>query len=229
MDDARLFLCARCRRQVLICSVCDRGQQYCGARCSDLGPKRITARGGASISAIATRPALSCRAPAPLPASTPRRGLPRESDASGFRSVAMRCSTGAPTSSQARGEPFDVPQAGHQASSRSERHFHDAVPFLRTPDQRVRASSLATLADSPASSTRRTALNAQHDGDQRRTQGADPAIPLCRTLAGGHHRLAAPHPSLHRRAGAERGGGGARLLFLALSRGIPTAIRRFVP
>ena len=36
MDDARLFLCARCRRQVLICSVCDRGQQYCGARCSDL-------------------------------------------------------------------------------------------------------------------------------------------------------------------------------------------------
>ena len=122
----------------------------------------------------------------------------------------MRCSTGAPTSSQARGEPFDVPQAGHQASSRSERHFHDAVPFLRTPDQRVRASSLATLADSPASSTRRTALNAQHDGDQRRTQGADPALPLCRTLAGGHHRLSARRPPLHRRAGAERGRGGAR-------------------
>ena len=32
MDDARLFLCARCRRQVLICSRCDRGQHYCGAR-----------------------------------------------------------------------------------------------------------------------------------------------------------------------------------------------------
>ena len=27
MDDARLFLCARCQRQVLICSRCDRGQQ----------------------------------------------------------------------------------------------------------------------------------------------------------------------------------------------------------
>ena len=38
MDDARLFLCARCRRQVLICSRCDRGQRYCGARCS--GPAR---------------------------------------------------------------------------------------------------------------------------------------------------------------------------------------------
>ena len=35
MDDARLYLCARCRRQVLICSRCDRGQQYCGAGCSD--------------------------------------------------------------------------------------------------------------------------------------------------------------------------------------------------
>ena len=32
MDDARLFVCARCRRQVLVCSRCDRGQRYCGAR-----------------------------------------------------------------------------------------------------------------------------------------------------------------------------------------------------
>ena len=29
MDDARLFVCARCKRQVLICSRCDRGQEYC--------------------------------------------------------------------------------------------------------------------------------------------------------------------------------------------------------
>ena len=36
MDDARMFLCARCRCQVLVCSRCDRGQQYCGAGCSDL-------------------------------------------------------------------------------------------------------------------------------------------------------------------------------------------------
>ena len=34
MDDARLFVCARCRRQVLICSRCDRGQCYCGTHCS---------------------------------------------------------------------------------------------------------------------------------------------------------------------------------------------------
>ena len=31
----RLFLCARCRVQVLICSVCDRGQIYCCGACSE--------------------------------------------------------------------------------------------------------------------------------------------------------------------------------------------------
>ena len=34
MDDARLFLCVRCQRQVRICARCDRGQQYCGAVCA---------------------------------------------------------------------------------------------------------------------------------------------------------------------------------------------------
>jgi hypothetical protein len=34
MDDARLFLCARCQRQVRICSHCDRGNQYCGPDCA---------------------------------------------------------------------------------------------------------------------------------------------------------------------------------------------------
>jgi len=31
---ARLFLCARCRLQVALCSWCDRGQIYCGAGCA---------------------------------------------------------------------------------------------------------------------------------------------------------------------------------------------------
>lgn len=31
---ARLFLCARCRDQVLLCSQCDRGQQYCSRACA---------------------------------------------------------------------------------------------------------------------------------------------------------------------------------------------------
>jgi hypothetical protein len=32
----RLFLCARCRDQVLLCSDCDRGQQYCSRECSSM-------------------------------------------------------------------------------------------------------------------------------------------------------------------------------------------------
>lgn len=30
---ARLFLCARCRAQVVLCSQCDRGNSYCGGMC----------------------------------------------------------------------------------------------------------------------------------------------------------------------------------------------------
>jgi len=30
---ARLYLCARCRAQVILCSRCDRGNRYCGRQC----------------------------------------------------------------------------------------------------------------------------------------------------------------------------------------------------
>jgi hypothetical protein len=30
---ARLYLCARCRAQVILCSRCDRGNRYCGGQC----------------------------------------------------------------------------------------------------------------------------------------------------------------------------------------------------
>lgn len=33
-DSARIFNCARCRTQVVICRRCDRGNIYCGVRCS---------------------------------------------------------------------------------------------------------------------------------------------------------------------------------------------------
>ena len=36
MADARVFECARCEREVSICSPCDRGQRYCGPDCSAL-------------------------------------------------------------------------------------------------------------------------------------------------------------------------------------------------
>lgn len=34
---ARLYNCARCRRQVVICSYCDRGQRYCAEGCAQAG------------------------------------------------------------------------------------------------------------------------------------------------------------------------------------------------
>ncbi len=34
MEDARIFLCARCGVQVIICSCCDRGHQYCPKACA---------------------------------------------------------------------------------------------------------------------------------------------------------------------------------------------------
>ena len=60
MDDARLFLCARCRRQVLICSRCDRGQQYCGARSS--GPARRESLRAAGRRYQHSRPGRHCHA-----------------------------------------------------------------------------------------------------------------------------------------------------------------------
>lgn len=36
---ARLYQCARCQDQVLICSHCDRGNIYCAGDCSDLSRK----------------------------------------------------------------------------------------------------------------------------------------------------------------------------------------------
>ncbi len=33
-SSARVFTCARCRRQVVICSHCDRGNRYCGPSCA---------------------------------------------------------------------------------------------------------------------------------------------------------------------------------------------------
>ena len=49
-------------------------------------------------------------------------------------------------SSGANGVTLLMAQTGHQASSRSERHFQDALPLLRAPGQRVRPSGVASPA-----------------------------------------------------------------------------------
>ena len=44
---ARLFLCAECRVQALICSCCDRGQIYCAGDCGPLARRRNQQAAGA--------------------------------------------------------------------------------------------------------------------------------------------------------------------------------------
>lgn len=42
----RLFLCANCRAQTLICTACDRGQRYCSPKCaSDVRRTRVREAG----------------------------------------------------------------------------------------------------------------------------------------------------------------------------------------
>jgi hypothetical protein len=45
-DDGRLFLCERCRVQVVVCRRCDRGQIYCGRSCSSKARSASTAAAG---------------------------------------------------------------------------------------------------------------------------------------------------------------------------------------
>jgi len=43
---ARLFLCAGCRTQVVVCSCCDRGQAYCAGDCARLARQTTLRRAG---------------------------------------------------------------------------------------------------------------------------------------------------------------------------------------
>jgi hypothetical protein len=45
-SSARPFNCARCRRQVVICSHCDRGNIYCGRRCSETARRQSRREAG---------------------------------------------------------------------------------------------------------------------------------------------------------------------------------------
>jgi hypothetical protein len=46
----RLYLCARCRRQVIVCSCCDRGQIYCSSGCAQQVRRRTLQQAGQRMS-----------------------------------------------------------------------------------------------------------------------------------------------------------------------------------
>ena len=43
---ARMFLCACCRAQVVVCGHCDRGQRYCAGGCSERTRRRLQREAG---------------------------------------------------------------------------------------------------------------------------------------------------------------------------------------
>ena len=46
MESGRLYYCARCQTQVIICSRCDRGHRYCSAACSRRARAEATREAG---------------------------------------------------------------------------------------------------------------------------------------------------------------------------------------
>ncbi len=93
--DYRLYACARCRRLVAICSVCDRGQWYCGRVCSQRSRRENSAR--RVRSALPGEPAGSApareSAGALPPAPGRGAGCRSESDASGYPRVVAELHT----------------------------------------------------------------------------------------------------------------------------------------
>ena len=76
----RLFLCLRCRDQVVICSRCDRGQVYCGRECASEVRRSKQRKARRRYQAERTRAAAACRSEPPI--SRPRP--PRDGSGSGF-------------------------------------------------------------------------------------------------------------------------------------------------
>ena len=51
LPTGRMFLCARCRVQVVVCPRCDRGQIYCAAGCSSEARREAQRAAGARYQA----------------------------------------------------------------------------------------------------------------------------------------------------------------------------------
>jgi hypothetical protein len=69
-ENGRFFLCGRCRKQVLICSDCDRGQIYCTDGCAQRA-RREALRNGTRC-ALRDSPGKGCRLAQPVGPSLTR-------------------------------------------------------------------------------------------------------------------------------------------------------------
>jgi hypothetical protein len=69
----RMFLCARCRSQVLVCRRCDRGQIYCVGTCAQEGRRDRQREARRRYQATPRGRGHACRTKSPLPCSTATR------------------------------------------------------------------------------------------------------------------------------------------------------------
>ena len=99
---ARLFLCAACRCQVVVCRACDRGQSYCGRACAE-EVRRARQREARRRYAASRRGRLANAArQAAFRARTRSRSAPEVTD-QGSEPVAAPATSAASTSSAAIG------------------------------------------------------------------------------------------------------------------------------
>jgi hypothetical protein len=87
----RLFLCARCQTQVLVCGPCDRGQRYCATGCADITRLNLQTRGWQALSAGSRRVPQTRISYAPVAPTPGCRS--KDSDASQFPCHPRRCCT----------------------------------------------------------------------------------------------------------------------------------------
>jgi hypothetical protein len=175
-NSQRLYTCAKCRAQVVICAACDRGNIYCGKICARA--LRLENQGASNRrqqSGDSARPPASCSAPGCLPASAERKtlcepgcdgaGLPSGASPSGYETASNR-STACPCAE--RRAPCSC------ASDSGNRGFAailtplfaaaDTVQLRPRPRPRaaasplVRGSPAAMAVACPLSSRRRSAL-----------------------------------------------------------------------
>ncbi len=188
----RLFVCARCRAQVIVCRRCDRGQIYCDGDCSLAARQSQHARGRAAATSAAAMAA--SRTPNGCAAIAARQNKVTHQGSAAPAADALLASDPDDVGGQSNGSRY------RQASVPAHCHFcHCVCSALRTP----RATAHVGSSDDVRTATRLT-QDTTHD-HRSRTRGADPALLPRREVALRHHRAPIACAPRHGPAGAGAG------------------------
>jgi len=184
---ARLFHCARCHCQVIVCRHCDHGNVYCANGCAV--DARTTSLRRAAKRYRSTRRGRHSNADRQRRfRARQREKVPKVGalgDASGFPSAHRPCSTA-----------IGIEHRGK--SSRIQVRSHGDSHLLPCLSLRMRFLPQAFLSTTP--------LKEITIDDQQGTRSEDSSLSLCRALGSAYHCRPARHSSLGRRSRAVSGG-----------------------